>query len=384
MSKRSGKCFGLPGLYMKGEKYYFHHYIKSKDRPKFPNVEVYENGYTKPVMVGKLDDPEWQIRKRHAEELRLLAMPDDYLTLDWLFREYLGSMDFKGTAPDTQRRYLGAGKRLLNHQGTDKSNGKPSRLGAIDCRKLTPPQIRRILDKRKENYPKEPPTAGNSELNQELAVLTNMYRHGMEYFDELATLPKRPTNGIRKFKVPVRRHVPTVEDYNIMRGVAVEISTRVKYLPILMDLSWLLAARGIEVISLTVADRHKLPDGTYVIDVDRRKGSKNTSIICDGRLNAAWDAAIALHQLAPIGTSNLLVGREGASLTRSAVDNTWQRLKQEIEQRGLSQHYFTLHDLKRRGVTQSDDKAIAGQTEAMQRQYDQERRIFQPPKEPTK
>jgi hypothetical protein len=375
------KGLGLKGVYrsQNGKHWMWKPYINKEDRKRYPHIRTDDRGYASTIVLGKTGDPLHKIHAAYAEELKQLFREDDYLTLNWLFREYTACPAFRKLATATQRRYIGAGTRLLAH--TVKVNGASTPLGKLYCKELTRPTLRRILDKRKVNYSVSgsDPFSGNSELNNEIAVLAGMYQHGMDYYEEINVLVKRPTDGIKKFPIRQRKHNVTANDYRIMYQVAVETSP--PYLTIVMELARFLAARGIEVSDLQVSDRKELPDG-YAIEVGRRKGSKTTTIRCNEELNAAWDAAIKLHRITPIGTSPLLIGKGGHPVTRNAITKAWQNLKTEMENKGLADHYFWLHDLKKWGVTHSVDKAIAGQSLQMQELYNLEDQIkvYDPPK----
>lgn len=371
----------LPGVYISqnGKHYLWKPYLKKADRAKYPHIKTDKNGYAKTITIGSTSDPDHKIMATYAQEKTDLFRVTNQYSLDWLYAEYVASRSYRKLSRDTQKRYQGASTRLLNHSG--KTSGKPTRLGDYDARHLTTPMIRKILDKRKQAYEaKQPdnPYHGNSELNQELAVLAAMYKYGIQYDNEIAKIGKRPTEGIEKFPIPTRDNCPSAEDYAIAYRVAQE--TQPAYLPIVMELAKYLASRGIEVTDeLTAGDRKRQPDGTYTITLKRRKGSKTTIIECGTELNAAWDAAIALHTVQPIGTTPLLLNSHGDPLTRNAVTKAMQALKAELKNRGLEQHYFQFHDLKRWGITHSQDKGIAGQSLQMQQRYNQEQKVFKQP-----
>ncbi len=377
------KRIKLPGVYLsQNRKYWLYKpYIKKKDRLRYSHIQTDKNGFTKTITLGETSEPEWQIRKRHAEETEALYRTVDQYTLDWLFEKYKESRNYRKLSRSTQKRYDSAGTRLLNYTG--ESAGKPMRLGEYDCRNLTTPMIRAILDKSKAAFERKAPDNpyhGNSELNNQLATLAAMYKYGIQYHEDIARIGKRPTEGIEKFPTRTRDHCPSREDYAIVYAVAKE--TAPAYVSIAMELAKYLASRGIEITDeLTVSDRKQQPDGTYIIDLKRRKGSKKTKILCGDELNAAWKAAIALHNIQPIGTTPLLVNSRGSRLTRATLTNAWGTLKETLEKRGLAQHYFQFHDLKRWGITHSKDKRIAGQSLAMQQRYDQEEKVFNQPRD---
>ncbi len=131
-----------------------------------------------------------------------------------------------------------------------------------------------------------------------------------------------------------------------------------EYLGYVMELAYLCRLRGIEVVTLT--DENELESG---ILTNRRKGSRDNIVRWTPRLRKAWDNAKAYRAkiwakcktAIPIMPSrrNIIVASHGGPLRKSSLDTAWQRfitlaLLDEIitpEQR------FALHDLKRRGIT---------------------------------
>jgi hypothetical protein len=127
---------------------------------------------------------------------------------------------------------------------------------------------------------------------------------------------------------------------------------------IIMEIAYLCRLRGIEVVTLT--DAHVTDQG---LRTNRRKGSRDNIVGWTPRLRAAIDAAQqrradiwqrrcrALPMLAE--RRALIVSRTGAPLRKSSFDSAWQRfitraLADEII---TGDDRFSLHDLKRKGIT---------------------------------
>ena len=90
---------------------------------------------------------------------------------------------------------------------------------------------------------------------------------------------------------------------------------------------------------------------------------------------------ISIHQITPIGTAHLLIGRYGSPVTRDAVSKAWQKLKKEMEKRGLSKTYFITHDLKRKGISDAEDDKIAGhKSDHIRAKYNVKLETFKAPK----
>ena len=130
------------------------------------------------------------------------------------------------------------------------------------------------------------------------------------------------------------------------------------YLWIVMELAYICRLRGIEVVTLT--DANSTADGVMT---NRRKGSRDNIVRWYPRLSAAWNAATerragiwkAKGRPVPMHPENrpLIVAADGSELRKSSLDTAWQRLiKLAIEEEIITEEErFGLHDLKRRGIT---------------------------------
>ncbi len=67
-------------------------------------------------------------------------------------------------------------------------------------------------------------------------------------------------------------------------------------------------------------------------------------------------------------------------LSKPTLDIAMQRLKANMDESGLSAVWWTLHDLKRKGVTEAKDTSISEhKTEAMCQRYNVGLDKFKPP-----
>lgn len=333
-------------------RYVYRPYITKKQRHDGIKTDKY-NYLCPPILLGYQDDPIHIIYKKYAEvvEQHNYLNADEncpYLSLCWLYEQYTSGRFFKELAPKTQTLYKTCAG-ILEHE--IEVDGRNTTLSKLPATQLKTTIIRRILDRRVEQY-KAVERKGESICNNEKALLSAMYRYGIQYIDALADM-KNPAHGITKYKVKVRDRYVTDEEYEQQYAIAAEKSPA--YLPIVMELAYLLAARGIEVTDLTI--NRATSDG---IIVERRKGSEDNIIKWSERLRAAWKAALSLHTTSPQPDATLLVGKGGYSVTRPAVTKAWQKLKRYMKEEGYEKMYFWLHDLKRKGVTDAKDNRIAG------------------------
>lgn len=125
-----------------------------------------------------------------------------------------------------------------------------------------------------------------------------------------------------------------------------------------MELAYLCRLRGIEAITLT--DANELEEG---VQTHRRKGSRDNVVRWTARLRAAWEGAKAYrcrvwtNQTFPVPAAAdrrfIIVAAHGGPLQKSSLDTTWQRFITKAIKDGVltEEQRFALHDLKRRGVT---------------------------------
>lgn len=364
------KASGLPKYVKKANgRYVYRPYIPPEQRNRF-DTDKY--GYLKPpIRLGSIKEPMHKIMAAYSAAAEQLEYQknNEYLTLGWLLAEYKQSRLFTELASSTQQRYQRC-QCILDHPL--EINGVDSTLGQLYAPYLKTTTVRRILDKRLSNYQSNG-KKGTSQCNNEKALLSALYSYGIQYVDELATM-KNPCHGITKFRVETRQRYVTDEEYAIQYQFATEHS--VSYLPIVMELTYLLAARGVEVTDLTIDSA----DMNGVL-VQRRKGSKNTEILWTKRLQTAWSKARDQHPENAHPNTPLLKATRGQVLTRATLSSAWQDLKEAMENAGLGDVYFWLHDLKRKGVTDAKDDRIAGHvSDQIRANYNVKAQQFDAPK----
>ncbi len=193
--------------------------------------------------------------------------------------------------------------------------------------------IRTLLDKRLAKY-QQAGRKGTAMVNREKAYLSAMVTWGMEHIEGLG-LPANPFNNVKKFKEVARDRYVTDEELKKQSEVAREVAA---YLPIVFEITYLCAARGIEAVDLT--RKNIQPDGLLI---NRRKGSDDNIIVFSPRLKAATDAALAMHKQGTVRTMKLFVNTRGEALTKGALDTAMQRVKELMEQRNLGETYWSLH-----------------------------------------
>lgn len=154
---------------------------------------------------------------------------------------------------------------------------------------------------------------------------------------------------------------------------------------------YLCRLRPIEVSTLTDANRTDLG-----VMTNRRKGSRDNIVRWTPRLRAAWDALVdrrariwkAKRTAVPLAPEQrrLLVNEQGQPLAIATLKTAWGRLMRGAVVEGViaPEERFGLHDLKRRGVTdtagnRADKRQASGhRSEAMMDVYDLEVPVVNP------
>jgi integrase len=275
------------------------------------------------------DTPIAQVWAAHAA---LTAEPAPRHTLRWLFDQYLQSQDFLRLQPTTRRDYEGYARRIAD---TPQRNGTP--FGAADLDQITPGVLRRYADKKAETAPKS--------ANREISFLKVAFRWGAER----DIVRDNPARDIKKSAEQPKNLYVTDADYR----AAYNAAAKYPYLPPIMELAYLCRLRLCEALDLTRANLTQ--DG---IQIARRKGSKGNLTTWSPRLRAAVDAAQALpRKVIPMddALAYLIPGADGGRMLESTVQTAWQRLMPGLMERGEVESRFTLHDLKAKGISDTEE-----------------------------
>ncbi|HCE8324850.1 TPA: integrase [Pseudomonas aeruginosa] len=264
--------------------------------------------------------------------------------------EFHKSTQFKRLKPKTQSDYEYCREVLLAIPTRLK---KP--LGELAVRKFSPALVQRLVDRiAEEGAPSK------------AAHVLRYLRRVMQWGRNRGYLQINVAQGI---EAPVERKqrrlpAPTVMYRLIDRARELGKLKRGQpgacpaYLCSVMELAYLCRLRGIETV--TLSDANELPEG---ILTNRRKGSRNNVVRWTPRLRAAWDHAKAYRtqvwtsKSLPTPTAPelrpIIVASHGGSLQKSSLDSAWQRFITAALEAGIitPDQRFGLHDLKRRGIT---------------------------------
>lgn len=348
-------------------------------RPRIPAnqrhlVETDKHGFIKPpIKLGTPSDTDAAILQayitvKNSLESRLAAAqagPDaENKTLRYIVGQYMESTKFKALSSKSQKDAKNL-KRILTHPM--QAAGHALTLGDISIKHITQPMANRLAEKRLRNY-QEAGRKGTAQVNRELTFLHTATAWAMHMIDNLG-IHANPFKT-DKFKEHPRDRYVTDTDYQIQRKQAEHVAD---YLPIVFELTYLIASRGVETLDIKLSDIDPNPE-TGGIFIHRRKGSRDNIINWSPRLFAAYTAAKELHKKRKITAIDapLIIGRHGQALRKSSLDTAMHRLKKRMESEkiGLGHIFWTLHDLKRKGISDAKDKTIAGhKSEAMRQRY---------------
>ncbi|BBP86038.1 integrase [Pseudomonas sp. Pc102] len=271
-------------------------------------------------------------------------------SLNYLCKQYHDSSKFKRLTPGTQADYLYCRDILVN---IPTKLQKP--LGELAVRKFTPALIQRIID-----------SIADEGTPSKAAHALRYIRLVMQWGRNRGYLDVNPALGIESPTERKQRRLPAPAVMQRLIDRARELGKLKRgqkgavppHLSLVMELAYLCRLRGIEVVTLT--DANELPEGVLT---NRRKGSRDNIVQWTPRLRSAWEAA--KKRRADIwqarGTAEprlpeqrfIITAEHGGKLSKSGLDSAWQRFITTAIEAGIitSEQRFGLHDLKRRGIT---------------------------------
>lgn len=274
----------------------------------------------------------------------------DRESLKYLCQQYHASAKFKRLSHLSQKDYCYSRDVLLDIPTKLK---KP--LGELAVRKFTPALVQRIID-----------SIAEEGTPSKAAHALRYLRLVMQWGRNRGYLDSNPAQGIEAPTERKRRRLPSPvamqrlidrarELGKLKRGQPGAVPPHLSYV---MEIAYLCRLRGIEVVTLT--DANETEAGVLT---NRRKGSRDNIVRWSPRLRAAWEAAKrrrteiwqARGTAIPIHPEQrfIITAEHGGALGKSGLDSAWQRFITNAIKAGviLPEQRFALHDLKRRGIT---------------------------------
>jgi site-specific recombinase XerC len=297
----------------------------------------------------------------------------DHTCLGYVLAAFHDDVEFRELAPSTRAGY--EKQRAI----ATAFKTKAGTLTSLNVARMSVPMMQVLVN----SIAKTTPTKANHLLRYLRRSLAWGVRNGK--------CNHNPCKGVRQAKERKRRILPepvavmaVLQFFQQRAGVTLRRAGAVApYLWLAMEFAFMCRLRGIEVLTLT--DANATTDGVVT---NRRKGSRDNCVRWSPRLRAAWDAAIALRESTwarcrtpvPIRAEDrpLLVGIDGKALRKGTFDSAWQHAIKLAIAEGVitAEQRFSLHPLKRRGVTdtvgtRADRKEASGHvTDAMMDVYD--------------
>lgn len=262
-------------------------------------------------------------------------------TFAFLSDQFHASPQFSRLAPSTKKGYEYCRRVVSSHP-----TRMGVRLGEAPLSRWSRPMVQRLTDQLTTNN-------GPSTAAHVLRYLRRLFEWGVNR----GHATTNPARGVEAPQERKQRRLPSLEAHNAVLEFA---RSRGGHLWIAMELAYLLRLRGIEVVTLT--DAHSTPEGVLV---ERRKGSRGNITEWAPRLRTTWEAAEELRReqverwKLPIPMNPerrwLFLASDGDHLRKSSLDTAWQRMIRAAIKEGVitTGERFSLHDLKRAGVTRT-------------------------------
>lgn len=301
-----------------------------------------------------------RIADRHATLSELHKLIEEFNgtspnTFTWLSSLFQSSPDFKHLAKSTRKDYQYCSDLIADHP-----TKQTVLLGAAPLSQWNKPMVRKLID--------QIITArGPSAANHALRYLRRLFAWG----SERGYVAQNYAAGIKQAKeTPKQQYVETTA-YIQMLEYAKECGSKQvnaagscpEYLWAVMEIAYLCRLRGIEVA--TMNESHYTELGALC---QRRKNSRTNIAIWNDRLKAAWDSLItrrnriwqAKKMPVPVKPQDrpLIVNKSGGPIKKSSIDTAWQRLitRAMAGENPIitADQRFSLHDLKRKGITDTE------------------------------
>ncbi|GHC19187.1 site-specific integrase [Aidingimonas halophila] len=331
---------------------------KHIDQPKLPDG-IYYDHRGRGAWYILYQDGDRRRRKNIATaratlaELHQLAQDlhaSDRHSLRWLSDRFQESDQFTRLAATTQRGYR------YSHSVLERTTTRAgSAVIDLNRHRISPAIVQRLVDRiAKEGTP--------AKANHVAAYLRRIYRWGINR-GHCTTNPAWTIEAAKeraRHRLPERHVLARVTQFCQQRsqGTTTASGAVAPYLWTLMEVAYLCRLRAVEVLTLT--DDQATDAG---IRTNRRKGSRDNLVRWNDRLRAAWQAAVEVRnarwkkkgRAVPLDPAKrpLFVGTGGDALTRDGLDSAWFRMMTAAVDAGViqSEEKFGLHDLKRRGIT---------------------------------
>lgn len=304
-----------------------------------------EQGKRKAIKLTPVSDGLEAMEQARAAAISELQLPSDKKaeqtlngfrknTLGWLLERYItstGRDSFAELAVATRKQQTGQAIRLQNYRLRLKS-GKKVIFGNVLLSQIDSSMLKDFRHQRENSDGK------GVSANRELALISRAWSWGIE--EDLLNLPYPK---VRKVKEQHRTRLVSDDELRLFYEIVAQSDT--KYLKDVCEFVYLCRLRQAEVLALTMDDLYQ--EG---ILSRRLKGSKTTINEWTERLGSAVASCCDRHP--PNHSGRLVLNDHGKAVAGSGINSGMRRRMAEFVAAGGE--HFRLHDLKAKGITQTD------------------------------
>lgn len=342
MSRRRSKSTDIP---------------KHIDQSKLPDYCYWDKSGKGHWYTQFKDDGKWR-RRKVGDERSLLSdlhkeiekrTVKDFNTITWLYEKFKKSPSYKRSKPQIDAWEYAHG--ILAKHPTLKAGVS---LAQVPLNSWNPELVQKTIDSVGEKN-------GATAAKRVREFISRMFNWGSgrgHCQQSPVGKPEMPAERKRQ-RIPEIKLVKRLERFALERGSqARQKGNCAPFIFSIMVIARKCRLRGIE--TRTTTDAHLLDIG---IDCQRRKGSRTNVTEYDELLEEAIDRALTRRgeifekkkRPIPFNPEDrfLIVGTSGQPLSKSAWSNAWSRFLNLAIENGImsKEEWFGLHDLKRRGVT---------------------------------
>lgn len=277
-------------------------------------------------------------------------------TIRWLLDTYNASEANKANATSTQRQH-----EMYRNKLVDALGAKGGKFGDLPLETINRLMIRRYLDV----------AVHKVGANRHIQYLKAAWNWASQRY---AQVPQQnPCEGVTLNKEQSRTRYVEDWEYDLVQEIILQ-KTRSPYLAVMMEFAYLCRLRSSEVRNLKHSD---IKDG--YLKIQRGKGSLGELTKISSRLQAAINAAKAIHPNAPVPIAGafLLHDKKGLKISKNRFDSAWQRLMETSITQGLEtqegllrlEEKFVFHDLKAKGITDHTEQWAGHKSEKARQIY---------------
>ncbi len=290
------------------------------------------------------ENPRIQVALLEAwEKAQEEAAPANRRLIDYWLTKFMASDKFLRLSKNTQAdytRYIEVKIDPDNPKSKATRNGIRHVFGSMKPTGATPRHVRRYMDYWAED-------GKETTANRHLTCLQTFFKWLRQYVPKII---ENPAEGIIRF--PEKKRQVYITDGQYMSILDAALNSTTPWFFAFIELAYLCGLRLSEVCILNLDDI-KYIDGKTYLEVRRKKGSRGELTEISERLQAAIDAAIALHpkgRIEPLTHRPLVRNTQGDRVSRSAVNNALMNVRSATGIKNIR-----VHDFKKKAGSEGKD-----------------------------